>query len=154
MQEENPFSGNVPAGRRQGPMPGPAHGPGSAGDGVTIPFEPGDRKLFGRVGLWMTLAGVGNAAVGLGTLAMVVLVEFAWFGVFRGLLWVAVGVLTLLAGLSAKEMEKPSPRDLPLLDDLFTKIRILFAVKAGAAGFAILLALTIWRFAIRYGMPT
>lgn len=153
MREENPF-------RAQGSGPvsaGPTVTPGRAatratGSGVTIPFEVGDRKLFGRTGLWMTLAGVGNLVVGAVTLVSLVVVEFSVFGLVRSLLWIAVSVLTLLAARALARIETPSSDDLLRLDEVFAKIRLLFAVKAGAALAAIALALTVWRLAIQYGM--
>ncbi len=150
MQDQNPFvAGESPM---SAAPPSQARPSPPSGTGVTIPFEVGDRALFGRTARWMMLAGVGNLVVGVLTLASLFVDEFSGFGLVRGLLWIAVGVLALLAGRASKAVATASAQDLPHLDALFAKIRVLFAVKAGAALAAIALALTVWRFAIQYGV--
>ena len=117
-----------------------------------IPFEPFERKILGNAARWMRFAGIGNLIVGGLTLAMVVAVDFSLVAILRGLAFVAVGVLTMLPSQALARLEGQTKDDLADLDLAFTRIKVLFATKAAAAGIMIALALTLWRLRIQYDL--
>lgn len=113
---------------------------------TTIPFAPAERTRIASTGRWMIAAGSLTVLLGL-SVAVDAFTHWSVADAVRALVWIAVGVLTILPARAVDRL-RHAGHDLEALDAVFKRLQLLYAVKAGCALLAIAVALTVWRFAV------